>query len=155
ADELAEHLLVPVIDRLQALEHVLVRPPQVEHRLRVVGQELLRAIRRLLVHLQQFPIDHLTLIDPVRQFDQRSHADFLSSKPPERGRTDSGTTPTHAPAAHNPIYRTPPKPPMNFAPTPAPLPCAESFPSSPSTGTPGDGREGDLEANSCSAWRAK
>ena len=37
-DELVEHFLIAVIDRLQALKHVLMRLPQIEHRPGMMGR---------------------------------------------------------------------------------------------------------------------
>jgi hypothetical protein len=76
-EELVQHLLVGVLDGLEALQHVVLRLAQVEHRVRVVREELLGAVRRLLVHLQVLGVDQLALVHAFDQFHQRSHAAAL------------------------------------------------------------------------------
>jgi hypothetical protein len=70
ADELVEDFLVAVIDRLQALHHVLLRPAQVEHGVGVVGEEFLGAVARLLVDLELRRVDQVALVHPLDQFHQ-------------------------------------------------------------------------------------
>src|SRR5207248_158876 len=93
ADELVEDLLVRVVDGVEALEHVLMCPAQVEHRVGMVGQEFLGAVGRFLVNLQPLVVDHFALVHPVDKFHQRGHAGILSSNdpptPPARAVTTS------------------------------------------------------------------
>ena len=72
-DELIQHLLVRIIDRFQALEHVLLRPAKIEHRMGVMGQEFLGAVGRIFVDFERIRIDQLPFVDAFDEFHQRSH----------------------------------------------------------------------------------
>ena len=57
---------------------MLLGAAKIEHRVRMMSQEFLRAVGGFLVNLQLFGIDQLAFVDAFDKFHQRGHGHVLA-----------------------------------------------------------------------------